>query len=201
MQLDELSKEIVKICKILRQTKLVNATHGNVSARLGNTMLITPTGSDFELLDYKDIVLMDIPTGKVISQGKPSKEYEMHLLAYRKRPDISAVIHAHCPKTVALSCTDIENMDDMVPAYTLAFAIFTKHLPLVGYYKAGSLELAQNATDKLIDKNAVALKHHGIIVVADTLIKALYRVEEIEENSDIALSIGTKCHALNSENL
>lgn len=201
MQLDELSKEIVKICRTLRQTKLVNATHGNVSAKLGNTMLITPTGSDFELLDSSDIVLMDIPSGKIISQGKPSKEYELHLLAYRKRPDINAIVHAHSPKTVALSCTDIKDPEDMVPAYTLAFAIFTKHLPLVDYYKAGSSELAQKATDKLIDKNAVALKHHGIIVVADTLTKALYRVEEIEENSDIALSIGMKCHALDPENL
>ncbi len=201
MQIEELSEEIVRVCKNLRQTKLVNATHGNVSARIGNTMLITPTGSDFDSIKAQDIVLMDIESGEILSLGKPSKEYELHLLAYRNRPDINAVVHAHSPKTVALSCLQIDDFDNIVPAYTLAFAIFTKHLPLVDYYKAGSLELAQKSAEKLIDNNAVALKHHGIIVVSDSLKNALYRVEEIEENAEIALCIGKKCHALDPDNL
>ena len=201
MQYDDLANEIVKICKSLRQNKLVNATHGNVSARVGNTMLITPTGSDFNTLEGKDMVMMDIPSGKIISEGKPSKEFELHLLAYRKRPDIQAVVHAHSPKTVALTCTDIKNTADIMPSYTLAFALFTKHLPMVDYYRAGSKELAEYSSNELIKHNAVALKHHGIIVVADSLLKALYRVEEIEENADIALQIGTQCQALNPDQL
>lgn len=203
MNIDKIGHEIVDICKYLRQSKLVNATHGNISARINNdTMLITPTGSDFFTLKKEDLVQMDIKTGQILSDGRPSKEYDLHLLAYQKRPDINAVIHAHSPNTVALSCLkDIKNMDNIVPSYTLSFAIYTKHLPMIGYFKAGSLELAQNATDKLLNCNSVVLKHHGIVVGAQNLLNALYRLEEIEENSDIALKIGLNHTSLNPDTL
>ena len=198
MNIDEIALEIVNICKYLRQSKLVNATHGNISAKVNNdVMLITPTGSDFFTLKKEDLVQMNIKTGQILSDGRPSKEYDLHLLAYQKRPDINAVIHAHSPNTVAISCLkDIKNLDSIVPAYTLSFAIYTKHLPMVDYFKAGSLELAQKATEKLSQGNAVVLKHHGIVVAAQNLLNALYRLEEIEENSNIALKIGLNHIAL-----
>ena len=201
MQIENLSNEIVKICRDLRKQKLVNATHGNISARYQDIMLITPTGCDFNSVESKDIVQMDINTGKVISLGKPSKEYDLHLSAYRKRPDIKAVVHAHSPNAVAISCINPKDIDDVVPAYTLSFALFTKRLPMIGYFKAGSPELAENASNKLIDHNAVLLQHHGVITVSDTLMKALYRVEEIEENCSIALHIGLNANCLNPDKL
>ena len=73
MQIENLSNEIVKICRDLRKQKLVNATHGNISARYEDIMLITPTGCDFNSVESKDIVQMDINTGKVISLGETIK--------------------------------------------------------------------------------------------------------------------------------
>ncbi|WP_281758057.1 class II aldolase/adducin family protein [Succinatimonas hippei] len=198
----QIRDEIILVCRQLRKKNLVNATHGNISARCDEKMLITPTGCDLETVQPEDLVTMDIKSGKVISDGKPSKEYAMHLFAYRERPDISGIVHAHSPNSVAVGCLPHTNPDNIAPAYTLAFALFTKELPMIGYYKAGSHELAVKAVEKLKDHNAVLLAHHGLITISDTLTKAYYRLEEIEENSLIALQIGINGNkALDPDNL
>ena len=192
MNESQIRDEIIFVCRQLRKKNLVNATHGNISARFNKIMLITPTGCDLETVQLQDLVSMDIQSGEVISAGKPSKEYAMHLFAYRERPDINGIVHAHSPNSVAVGCLPDINPDNITPAYTLAFALFTKKLPMIGYYKAGSMELAKKAAEQLKTHNAVLLAHHGLITVADNLTKAYYRLEEIEENSAIALQIGIK---------
>lgn len=188
----KLRDEIIFICKQLRKKNLVNATHGNISGRFNDLMLITPTGCDLEQVAPDDLVSMNIKSGEITSKGKPSKEYAMHLLTYRERPDVAGIVHAHSPNSVAIGCLPEINKEDIVPAYTLAFALFTKKLPMIDYFKAGSMELAQKAAEQLKTHNAVLLAHHGLITVADNLTKAYYRLEEIEENSAIALQIGIK---------
>lgn len=198
----QIRDEIIFVCRQLRKKNLVNATHGNISARFDEKMLITPTGCDLETVQPEDLVTMDIKSGKVISDGNPSKEYAMHLFAYRERSDISGIVHAHSSNSVAVGCLPGTNPDNITPAYTLAFALFTKELPMIGYYKAGSHELAVKAVEKLKDHNAVLLAHHGLITISDTLTKAYYRLEEIEENSLIALQIGINGNkALDPDNL
>lgn len=192
MNESQIRDEIIFVCRQLRKKNLVNATHGNISARFNKIMLITPTGCDLETVQPQDLVSMDIQSGEVISAGKPSKEYAMHLFAYREHPDINGIVHAHSPNSVAVGCLPDINPDNITPAYTLAFALFTKKLPMIGYYKAGSMELAKKAAEQLKTHNAVLLAHHGLITVADNLTKAYYRLEEIEENSAIALQIGIK---------
>lgn len=184
-------QELIRVCRKLRERGLVNATHGNVSVRKGDTMLITPTGCDLEEVEADELVAMDIPSAKVISAGKPSKEWELHLAVYRERPDAGGIVHAHSPRSVALGCKwgDV-GKESIVPCYTLAFALFAKRLPMVGYYSAGSHELAAAAAAKLKEGCAVLLAHHGLITLAPSVKKAYYRLEEIEENCGIALSIG-----------
>ena len=97
MNESQIRDEIIFVCRQLRKKNLVNATHGNISARFNKIMLITPTGCDLETVQPQDLVSMDIQSGEVISAGKPSKEYAMHLFAYRERPDINGIVHAHSP--------------------------------------------------------------------------------------------------------
>lgn len=182
--------DLILVCRKLRERGLVNATHGNVSVRIGGTMYITPTGCDLETVIEDELVGMDINTAAVTTQGKPSKEWEMHLLTYRERPDVGGIVHAHSPKSVAVGCIKGEECDDLVPSYTLSFALFTKHLPMIGYFKAGSHELAAHASEILKTSSAVLLAHHGLITARENIISAYYRLEEIEENCGIALAIG-----------
>ncbi len=194
-EVEQIKADLIQICRRLRAKNLVNATHGNVSARYQDNMIITPTGCDLETVTASDLVTLNIKTGLTVGKGEPSKEYEMHLLIYQIRPDISAVVHAHSPMSVAVGCLPHNDCDNIVPAYTLAFALFTKQLPMIGYFKAGSSELAQAAASKIKICNAVLLAHHGLITTADSLIKAYYRLEEIEENCAIALKIGLQGNA------
>lgn len=182
--------DLIKVCRKLRERGLVNATHGNVSVRIGGTMFITPTGCDLETVKEDELVGMDIATAAVTTPGKPSKEWEMHLLTYRLRPDVGGIVHAHSPKSVAVGCMRGGECADLVPAYTLSFALFTRHLPMIGYFKAGSHELAARASEALKDSSAVLLAHHGLITARENIISAYYRLEEIEENCGIALAIG-----------
>lgn len=187
--------ELIYVCRKLREKGLVNATHGNISVRIGDLMYITPTGCDLETVVEDDLVAMDIASGKVVSEGKPSKEWEMHLLTYRERSEVGGIVHAHSPKSVAIGCFYEGANPDIVPCYTLTFGLFTKHLPMIGYYKAGSHELAAHAAEVLKDHNAVLLAHHGLITAQNTVRSAYYRLEEIEENCEIALAIGLKGRA------
>ncbi len=187
--------ELIYVCRKLREKGLVNATHGNISVRIGDVMYITPTGCDLETVQENELVAMDIASGKVISEGKPSKEWEMHLLTYQERSDVGGIVHAHSPKSVAVGCCFEGEQENIVPCYTLTFGLFTKRLPMIRYYKAGSHELASHAAGVLKDHPAVLLAHHGLITVQKTVRNAYYRLEEIEENCDIALSIGLKGRA------
>lgn len=187
--------DISKVCKLLRDKGLVNATHGNVSFRHGNIMYITRSGSDLESIKKEDISLVDLTTKKVLEGGAPipSKEYLMHAYIYDARSDVNAVVHAHSPNSVAVGCLgEVKDPTNIVPSYTLSFALFTKYLPMIPYYKAGSEELAREACKGLGEGSAVLLQFHGLITVSDTLMKAFYRLEEIEENCSIALKIGLK---------
>ena len=88
----KLRDEIIFICRQLRKKNLVNATHGNISGRFNDLMLITPTGCDLEQVAPDDLVSMDIKSGEITSKGNPSKEYAMHLLTYRERPDVAGIV-------------------------------------------------------------------------------------------------------------
>ena len=194
--------ELIYVCRKLREKNLVNATHGNISVRLGDLMYITPTGCDLESVSEEDLVAVDIKTACVRSEGKPSKEWEMHLLTYRERPDVGGIVHAHSPKSVAVGCFYEGENDDIVPCYTLTFGLFTKRLPMIGYYKAGSHELAEHAATVLKNNPAVLMAHHGLINAQKTVRNAYYRLEEIEENCEIALAIGLKGrHCLDPERI
>lgn len=195
--------DLIYVCRKLRERGLVNATHGNISIRVDDTMFITPTGCDLETVQVEDLVGMDIPTQKIVTAGKPSKEWEMHYLGYKQDSETRGIVHAHCPKAVALGSRwgNTDN-DTIVPCYTLAFALFTKRLPMVPYFKAGSHELAMAASQKLKHNSSVLLANHGVITTASTVKNAYYRLEEIEENCAIALDIGISGNqALDPDNL
>lgn len=186
--------ELIYVCRKLREKGLVNATHGNISIRVGDVMYITPTGCDLETVVEDELTMMDIKSGEHLAGPKESKEWEMHLLTYQNRPDVGGIVHAHSPKSVALGCfytvPDDEVIKNIVPCYTLTFGLFTKYLPMIGYYKAGSHELAAHASEVLKTNPAVLLAHHGLITAQKNVRSAYYRLEEIEENCEIALTIG-----------
>ena len=183
-------EEIVKYGKKLVTSNLTKGTGGNLSVfdRENGYMAITPSGIDFFEITPEDIVILDLD-GKIVEGTRnPSSEWEMHLLQYKTRTDIDAVIHAHTTYSTVLACLHLD-----LPATHYMIAVAGKDVKCAEYATYGSHELAVNATESMKDRKAVILANHGILAGANDLLNAFNIIEEIEYCSQIyymAKSIG-----------
>lgn len=190
MLMEKARKEIVEYGKKLVTSNLTKGTGGNLSVfdRENGYMAITPTGIDFFEIQPEDIVIMDLEGNIVEGDRLPSSEWEMHLLQYKERTDLDAVIHAHTTYATVLACLRWE-----LPATHYMIAVAGKNVRCAEYATYGSHELAVNATKAMKDRRAVILANHGILAGANDLLNAFNIIEEIEYCSQIyymAKSIG-----------
>ena len=174
--------ELVKYGRKLVEARLTKGTGGNLSVfdREAGHMAITPSGIDFFEIREEDIVIMDLD-GKVVEGNRtPSSEWEMHLLPYKNRTDMDAVIHAHTMYATVLACLHWN-----LPATHYMIAVAGKDVRCAEYATYGTHELAVNCLKAMEDRNAVFLANHGIVAGAKDLLNAFNVVEEIEYCSEI----------------
>src|SRR5574340_1089826 len=93
----QLKEDIVRICRMLHQKNYLAATDGNVSVRLGDRVLVTPSGVHKGLMEANQVITVDLKGQVLEGVGRPTSEIRMHLLAYELRPEVGAVVHAHLP--------------------------------------------------------------------------------------------------------
>ena len=117
---------------------------GNMSARVADGVLVTPTNSCLGRLEADRITKLDWD-GKRLGGDPPPKEWVLHLAIYRARPDAGAVVHLHSPHAVAVSCLNGLNADNVLPPITPYFVMRIGRLTLVPYYPPGDPELAEAA--------------------------------------------------------
>jgi len=157
---------------------------GNISVRLDDGILITPTNSCLGRLIPDRIAKIDW-SGKLLAGDKPSKEWILHLAVYRSRPADNAVVHLHPSHAVAVSCLDAVDPADMLPPLTPYFVMRIGQLPLVPYFPPGADELAEAVGDIAANYNAVLLARHGTVVAGKNLDDAVYNSEELEETAKL----------------
>ena len=182
--------ELVKYGRKLVEAGLTKGTGGNLSVfdREAGHMAITPSGIDFFEIREEDIVIMDLDGNVVEGIRTPSSEWEMHLLPYKHRTDMDAVIHAHTMYSTVLACLHWD-----LPATHYMIAVAGKDVRCAEYATYGTHELAVNCLKAMEDRNAVLLANHGIVGGAKDLLNAFNVVEEIEYCSEVyvkAKSIG-----------
>lgn len=190
MLMEKARKEIIEYGKKLVTSNLTKGTGGNLSVfdRENGYMAITPTGIDFFEIQPEDIVIMDLEGNIVEGNRLPSSEWAMHLLQYKERRDLDAVIHAHTTYATVLACLRWE-----LPATHYMIAVAGKNVRCAEYATYGSHELALNATKAMRERRAVILANHGILAGANDLLNAFNIIEEVEYCSQIyymAKSIG-----------
>ncbi len=114
-------RDVVFVCRLMYDRWLVTAMDGNVSLRLPDgSILLTPSGCCKGFVAEDDLIRIDLD-GKVLSgYGRPSSEIRMHTLAYRLRPEVGGVVHAHPPSAVALSLAGIPLNDCLMPEVILS---------------------------------------------------------------------------------
>jgi len=163
-------KLIVTTLKKMVDVGLVINTSGNVSIKINDYFLITPSGASYDNLSPADILVMD--HNKQIIEGKllPSSETDLHYSLYENRSDIKAIVHTH-----SLYATAVSTITDELPAIHYQITDLGGPVPVAAYETFGSPELAAAVVDKIADKNAVLMQNHGAVTVGDNLDIALQR--------------------------
>jgi L-fuculose-phosphate aldolase len=179
-----LREEIVLVGKLLYEKGLIVATDGNISARLDKqTILITPSGLCKGLMTPEQLIILDLAGRKVgpdTAANKdlgPSSETPMHLEAYKQRPDVLAVVHAHPPHAIALSIVNITLADCMLPEAI----VFLGLTPTTPYATPSSEENAQAIRQVIQGHDALVLQRHGSLTVGSSPLNAFYRTETLEQ--------------------
>jgi L-fuculose-phosphate aldolase len=180
---------MVEVMQGMEAKGLNRGTSGNVSARLGDGMLVTPSGVPPERLTPEAMVYIagddTIPEGQL----KPSSEWRMHMGILRRRPDVGGVVHCHSRHATILACAGRP-----IPAVHYMVGVSGgASVPVAPYATFGSLELADGVVDALDGRYATLMANHGQIVAAPSLSMALLIAEEIEEQAAVyygCLAIG-----------
>jgi len=177
MLLREERKEIVRFGKKLITARLTSGTGGNLSIfkRSEGLIAISPSGIEYDEMEPEDVPVVDAG-GLVVDGGrKPSSELGFHLALYRKRPEVTAVVHTHSVYATTMACLNWE-----IPAVHYLVAFSGHKVPLAPYATFGSDELAANVADAIGEHNAVLLANHGLAAIGPNLATAFEVAEEIE---------------------
>jgi ribulose-5-phosphate 4-epimerase/fuculose-1-phosphate aldolase len=180
----QLREQLVMFGQSLYQRGYAHGSSGNLSARLADGLLVTPTNSCLGRLDPARISKLDLE-GRHVSGDAPSKEGFLHLAMYQERPSAQGIVHLHCTHCVALSCLDHERTDDLLPPITAYYVMRIRRLPLVPYYRPGDRALAEAVREKARKHHAVLLANHGPVVAGKSLEDAVYNAEEMEETAKL----------------
>jgi len=153
---------------------LVDGMSGNLSARSGDLIAITPSGAPYEDMAPADICLVRPDDGSTAGPGRPSTETPMHLAVYRAT-DAGAIVHTHSPFVVALS-----TVLDELPAAHYAMAGLGGPVRVAPYARFGTRELADGAVAALAGRTAVILGNHGALAYGASLAQAYDRARTLE---------------------
>jgi 3-dehydro-4-phosphotetronate decarboxylase len=187
-QENKIRERIVEIGLSLYRRGLSPGSSGNISARIADGWILTPTNSCLGELDPSALTKLDW-NGKHLAGDKPSKEYFLHLAMYENRTESTAIVHLHSSYAAAVSC--LEELDPMscIPPITPYFVMRVGKLPLIPYFRPGDKALALEIAKHASQHAAVLLANHGPVVSGRDLDSAMYAVEELEETAKLMLSL------------
>lgn len=152
---------------------LVVGTSGNVSARVGGIVLVTPSGVPYDRLGPGDAVGVDLEGRQVLGTMTPTSELPLHLAVYGNSD--AAVVHTH-----AVHATAVSTLVDEVPLVHYAAAMLGGPVRTAAYARYGTRELAGNMLTALRDRTGCLLQNHGTVTYGDTLDEAYDRTAQLE---------------------
>ena len=180
----ETRREIVEIGRRLWDRGYVAANDGNISARLGDRILVTPTGLSKGFLKADDIVVVSESGVKLAGRADPTSELPMHLAVYGDRTDVEAVVHAHPPKATGFAVAGVPLAQCVLPEVILTLG----EVPLAGYATPSTEEVARSIREFIPRFNAILLSNHGVLTLGRDLSQAYFRMETVEHFAEITLA-------------
>jgi ribulose-5-phosphate 4-epimerase/fuculose-1-phosphate aldolase len=173
---EDITQQMISIVDELYDAGLITPKGGNVSARIpdADELWITPTQLYKGGLTEETLIKVNLKGKKLEGLDRPSVELPMHLLVYRAREDVGAVIHTHAPMA-----TIVGLFDEPIPAITIE-AIALAQVPVVPFLLSGTREQSQSIVEALGGGAAVLLRNHGLMTVGKNLREAATRAQILE---------------------
>lgn len=183
MVLNEERAQIVEVCQRLVADRLVVGTAGNVSARVGDLLAITPSGLPYRHLRPDLVCVVRVDDGTHVEGPlEPASELGLHLAAVQAT-GARAVVHTHSSAATALACLGLTE----VPPLHYYVALFGGAPRIAPYDRYGSAELAAHVAAALTDRNSALLAHHGAVSTGADLDEAYDRALTLEWLCDVWL--------------
>jgi ribulose-5-phosphate 4-epimerase/fuculose-1-phosphate aldolase len=161
-------------------------TAGNISARLADGWLITPTDACLGRLDPAEIAKVDL-AGNAVSGGKPSKTLALHRGIYARNAQTRGIVHTHSTHLVALTLAGVWSEADVLPPITPYYVMKVGHIPLIRYRRPGAPEVAEQIAALADTVRGVLLERLGPVVWERSVAQASYALEELEETARLWL--------------
>lgn len=173
------------VCRIARMAYdkgFITNVDGNFSVRLReHEALITPAGAPKAFLEPEQIAHIDLD-GKVVSgDPRPSTEVSMHVMAYRERPDMRALCHAHPKHAVAFTLAGLSLDLCVIPEVVVTIG----SIPTAPYGTPGTQELPESIREVVRCSDVVMLERHGALTLGRNLMDAFRKLEVVEHTAEI----------------
>lgn len=173
----QIRERMVAVCRRLQERGLVAASDGNVSCRAGqDLLLVTPSGTVKGELRPKDLICVSLEGEIIRGNGRPSSELKMHLLIYRRRSDVNAVVHAHPALLTAMTLARQPFVSEALPEVYLTIG----PVPTVPYATPSTAEVPAAIEPFIADHQALLLERHGSLTMGRDLMQAYRRTEKLE---------------------
>lgn len=174
MRLQDARAEVLRHAQRMEADGLTVSTSGNLSVRVADQVIITPSGVEYDRLTPELLCVCDLE-GRLVEGGlEPSSELAMHLAAYEV-PGVEAVVHPH-----SVYATAVSTLVDELPAVHYLVALFGGRVPVVPYQPYGSAALADGVQEALSERTAALLANHGSVTVGGSLDAAYRRARYLE---------------------
>ena len=188
MEYMEERRLIIDTCLALENMGYFLGTWGNISVRIGDHILLTPSRVSYSAMSPEDMVVIDMDGEKVQGSRKATSEKEAHRLIYRQRDDIKGIIHCHSLYATAAACA---NFDRVPPLMEEMSQLLGGEIPVTKRYVPAEQhhELGLEAAGTIADKNAMLLKNHGPVCCGRDLNEALLVSRVVEKACRIFLTL------------
>lgn len=169
--LEKIKQELIEYGKLAGIKNLTPGFSGNISARFGDNIVITATGTANGYLNKDDFTVIDFAGNTLDGNKKPSSEKMLHVEFYKQRPDVNYIFHVHSPYLTAFAASGIEMNKDILAEIVYCFG----KIPLADYALPGSADLVENTSKYFKDYDVILMANHGVIVggkdIKDTYLK------------------------------
>ncbi len=174
-------KDVLAVAKRLDEKGILNAVEGNISVREGDLVYITPSGKNKAFLTEDMVAILDMDGNQVGGRYPASSEHKLHLHAYKVRPDVKGVVHAHPTYLTSFALCGEPVRSNAYPEMIVVYG----SIEVAGYGRPGTTDIYREVGPILEKENVLLLENHGAMAVGTDVFEAMNVLEAAEASARI----------------